>query len=326
MVRRKRITTYCLLYLLAASIVGLGLISVVSANPFGRVLPLPTESNQDKPSIAVSSTTNTTMLSNNNSVSITVAIPDSWYWICPYDYSEWKGTQFFIGTINEVKCTVDGKVVLDNKTAFGGFVDFHENPYEDPWDHVADIHSIPKTLYYYVPVGELLEGAHTIETTVSAYTVYDNYYYGGKFYEYYDMVSNSTDTLLVCSPPKITNLSVENKTYNTTAIPLSFEINETFPALGYGWIGYSIDNQANVTINGNCTLTGLTEGSHTIIAYANDTYGNIGKSNTTYFSIALPTATSTPASSVPEFPIWLSISVALLTLTTALATRKKRTP
>jgi N-acetylneuraminic acid mutarotase len=51
------------------------------------------------------------------------------------------------------------------------------------------------------------------------------------------------------------------------------------------WIGYSIDNQANVTISGNATLPGLSHGPHRVIVYANDTRGNIGSSNSSSFAV-----------------------------------------
>jgi len=53
-------------------------------------------------------------------------------------------------------------------------------------------------------------------------------------------------------------------------------------------MAYSLDNQANQTINGNCTLTGLTVGTHSIVVYANDTFGNMGKSETVTFTVAKP--------------------------------------
>jgi len=64
------------------------------------------------------------------------------------------------------------------------------------------------------------------------------------------------------TPPAISNLSVENKTYYSTDIQLNFSVNETASQ-----ISYSLDNQANVTINGNTTLTGLIEGSHNLTVY-----------------------------------------------------------
>jgi len=82
------------------------------------------------------------------------------------------------------------------------------------------------------------------------------------------------------SPPNISNLSVEDKVYSSTDVPLQFIINEAASQ-----ISYSLDNHANVTINGNTTLTGLVEGSHSLTIYANDAAGNMGTSQTIYFTV-----------------------------------------
>ena len=81
------------------------------------------------------------------------------------------------------------------------------------------------------------------------------------------------------TPPTISDLSIEPKTYDTADIPLSLYVNEI------SHISYSIDNQANVTIAGNTTLTALSEGYHNIIIYANDTAGNIGRSDYVVFDV-----------------------------------------
>jgi hypothetical protein len=86
--------------------------------------------------------------------------------------------------------------------------------------------------------------------------------------------------LLDKNPPAITNLSLQNRTYNSTDIPLNFNVNETTSR-----ISYSLDNCANVTMDGNMTLTGLLEGSHTLAVYANDTSGNVGMSQTIFFTV-----------------------------------------
>jgi hypothetical protein len=88
-----------------------------------------------------------------------------------------------------------------------------------------------------------------------------------------------TDTI----SPSVSILSPQNTTYDTTDIPLTITINETT-----SWIGYSLDGQANMTINGNATLTTLSTGSHNLIVYAKDMAGNTGHSKTFYFSIAEP--------------------------------------
>jgi len=82
------------------------------------------------------------------------------------------------------------------------------------------------------------------------------------------------------TPPAISIVSPENKMYTVTDVPLTFTVSEPT-----SWMGYSLDGQANVTINGNTTLSGSPDGSHSLIVYAKDAAGNIGASETVYFSI-----------------------------------------
>lgn len=58
------------------------------------------------------------------------------------------------------------------------------------------------------------------------------------------------------TPPAITLLSIENKTYETADLLLNFTVSEE------SQVSYSLDGQDNVTISGNCTLTKLSFGSH----------------------------------------------------------------
>lgn len=80
--------------------------------------------------------------------------------------------------------------------------------------------------------------------------------------------------------PAILNPLIENKIYTQNSLPLNLTIDQPT-----SWIGYSLDNQANVSITENTTLTGLTDGSHSIIVYANDTAGNMGNSQTITFTV-----------------------------------------
>jgi hypothetical protein len=89
----------------------------------------------------------------------------------------------------------------------------------------------------------------------------------------------TTDT----TPPSISLLSPENKTYDTTEIQLSFRVNETT-----SWMGYSLDGQAKVTITENTTLTNLSIDSHNLILYARDMAGNTEASEAVTFTIAPP--------------------------------------
>ena len=102
-----------------------------------------------------------------------------------------------------------------------------------------------------------------------------------------ETVNFSTDTI----SPSFAILSPENKTYATTDVPLNLTVNEAGSQ-----ITYSLDGQGNVTIVGNTTLTGLSEGAHNLTVYVTDSVGNTGASETICFSIApFPTALAAAA-------------------------------
>ncbi len=84
------------------------------------------------------------------------------------------------------------------------------------------------------------------------------------------------------TPPNIMILSPQNQTYAGRLVPLNFTVYDYSPI---SWMGYSLDGQANVTVTGNTTLAGLSDGSHRVIVYANDTYGNMGSSSMLYFTV-----------------------------------------
>ncbi len=83
------------------------------------------------------------------------------------------------------------------------------------------------------------------------------------------------------TPPQITIISPENKTYRSSSVHLNFTVNEST-----SWMGYSLDGKENQTITGNTTLTNLHNGSHNIIVYARDYAGNEGASEKVYFTLS----------------------------------------
>ena len=84
-------------------------------------------------------------------------------------------------------------------------------------------------------------------------------------------------------PPSITNLQIENRTYNQNNLPLNFNVNEPIC-----WAGYSLDSEANVTLAGNTTINGLSYGSHALVVFVNDTVGNMGTTGNINFTITNP--------------------------------------
>jgi hypothetical protein len=79
--------------------------------------------------------------------------------------------------------------------------------------------------------------------------------------------------------PKL-DLSV-NSTDNSDLL-LNYTVDENT-----SWVGYSLDNQANVTINVDAVLRDLPNGVHNVTIYAKDSYGNIGVSETLSFTVGL---------------------------------------
>jgi hypothetical protein len=83
------------------------------------------------------------------------------------------------------------------------------------------------------------------------------------------------------TPPNISNLSIENKTYLAPGVPLNFTVDGNISKFAY-----SLDGTRNITIAGNITLMGLSLGMHNLIVYAWDDAGNVGVSQTVTFAIA----------------------------------------
>jgi hypothetical protein len=112
-------------------------------------------------------------------------------------------------------------------------------------------------------------------------------------------VSFNVDTV----NPTISVLSLTAKTYTKTIIELDFTVSEQV-----SWIDYTLDGQEAMAITGNTTLTGLSEGSHCIVVYANDTAGNIGSSAPIYFSIAKESETQPEPQEPTLFPKTLVVA------------------
>ena len=91
------------------------------------------------------------------------------------------------------------------------------------------------------------------------------------------------------TPPKISVLSPLNERYNETSIPLVFTLDKPV-----NWTGYSLDGEPSVTVTSsglltNVTIANVTNGVvHNVTVYANDTYGNMGASETVTFTVAKP--------------------------------------
>jgi len=100
--------------------------------------------------------------------------------------------------------------------------------------------------------------------------------------------------------PHVEIISIENITYSARDVELIFACNESVSKTSY------VLDDKEIVITGNSTLTGLTGGSHSIKVFAWDTYGNIGESQTIYFTVNGSQIAS------ESFPLILLIVVLLL--------------
>jgi hypothetical protein len=117
--------------------------------------------------------------------------------------------------------------------------------------------------------------------------------------EFYTVYRSDNENLPSPINPIVSIVNPQNASYNVDKIPLIFTLNEpvilanqlpAFPDIA--WIFYSLDGQANKTVTGNTTISGLTSGAHNVTVYAEDIYGNNGSSQTIFFTInpSFPTA------------------------------------
>jgi hypothetical protein len=148
-------------------------------------------------------------------------------------------------------------------------------------------------------------------------------------------------------------ISPANVTYNTNFVLLN--VTSSF-LLGpeYAKMCYSIDGQENVTIpltgtrdplpleityengtteivystkysffdlNGIATLSGVSEGTHHIVVYANYTMNSVIGYDEKEVSFAIKT--NSEASSIPEFPSWTILPIILVTTLCALVIKKR---
>jgi len=177
------------------------------------------------------------------------------------------------------KVTFEADWLPNNVTAY------EFNADKDPYTWEPTITQFFKTLN----LTEIPEGTHSLVIHARERGAYERYGYFSGFITY-DYISNffidgssSIVFTVDLQPPTISVLSVENKTYFASEVPLTVTTDEILSQ-----IAYSVDGHENVTIRGNTTLTNLSYGGHNVTVYATDLAGHIGASETIYFSVEEP--------------------------------------
>ena len=146
----------------------------------------------------------------------------------------------------------------------------------------------PNNTYYdygsTINLTDIPEGAHYLEVTaICEYVIQKHQENITISYVTTKTASSSKVYFTIDLLPKISILSLENNTYSTSNVTLDFNVNEPISE-----VTYSLDGKENVTIIGNTTLTGLSNGVHNMTVYARDVAGNAGASETIHFNVEVP--------------------------------------
>ena len=236
-------------------------VNLVTANP-GYFVDFPFEPLKTPPSIVVySPIQNETYYSPHLLLNFTVFKPDSWFNPTSSD------VDLVYGNLRSVYYVVDGGEP-QNLTV--------NDPY--PSDGIAG-NTLPPGNFTFSLTINLTAGVHSVEIGVEA----NSYYLGPDWIPLSHIVVQAMSepinfTVALAEPVIVTP---ENAVYNESAVPLVFSLSA--PA---SWVGYSLDGKDNVTLSGNTTLTGLSNGWHNVTVYANDTLGNVYSSQTVTFKVA----------------------------------------
>jgi hypothetical protein len=166
-------------------------------------------------------------------------------------------------------------------------------------------------------------GRGTLENLTNGYHTLRAYAYDaeGKMITYQGIILTDSRTFTVNTTfvyPTIL-LSPNNITYSSKEIPLTYTIdNSTYT------VYYELDNSRQTTLAGNTTLSGLSEGQHTITAGAYNVNTGIYSKQTANFNIDITNPSPVPTPTVPEFPITITLVTILASVSLLLVVGKRK--
>jgi hypothetical protein len=279
--KKMILTAVCISVLLFSAVAGTKLLNLGKANPFTWLGQVPPDDDTKPPAIAIFPRNSTVNRSNNLTISFNVKLLGSPLASDPRVYTVYYNTSW-----------QNDSVVY--QWSYG-------HPYLTEFSNKLNLTSIP-------------EGKQNITIQAIEYGIYWSpppFWYTTFTITGSSSISFTIDT----TPPVISALSVQNKTYSTSDVPLNVTVNEPVSQ-----VICSLDGQENVTISGNTTLTGLANGDHSLIVYAKDEAGNIGTSKTITFTVA----ESFPTTLVATASVVTVAVVGAVTLLIAVVYFKKR--
>jgi parallel beta-helix repeat protein len=125
---------------------------------------------------------------------------------------------------------------------------------------------------------------------------------------------NFTDYRPLMSPWLGKSLGVEvyspnpNITVTTSDISLNFTVN-----MATSMLKYSLDGAQNINLSSNATISGLSNGAHSITIYASDLAGNAAPLKTVTFKVAKPEITVPLPLSI-AFAVLLAVAIAVIVI------------
>jgi hypothetical protein len=126
------------------------------------------------------------------------------------------------------------------------------------------------------------------------------------FYNFFLIDGYSQIYFVIRRAPSFELLTDQSTNITFSSFPLNFTVDQPT-----SWLGYSLDDLANVTIGGNSTLTRLSAGNHSLVVYGNNTFGDMAKSETINFTAKEP-ETSLALTVIAPVAIAIIISSGLL--------------
>ena len=174
--------------------------------------------------------------------------------------------------------------------------------------------------YYSRPagVGEVTDPIQIdfrVEALIGYYTrIYGDYVFpiGQTYHDVFNGETSSWSNTQTLTLTQISILSPKAENYTVSDVPINFTVDN--PALE---IKYSLDDRGNVTITGNTTLTGLSNGLHKLTVYTMDEAWKVGTSETIIFNVEVP-------ETFPFIPVAAAIVIAVTVVAVLLVYFKKR--
>ena len=298
--KRKISVPALILALLFSALAGSLLANLAKANPIGALLP-----HDPQAIISVQYPANHKTV---NACDVTVYFSvDLHEWIPPWP--DWNPDYSFSSTIT---CILDGQYV--------------------PWQET--VVNSPQIHHFSIPLKGLSNGFHDLRIKV----VTDGTYFHGTYssdpvWGGWSWKQSNIPIIdyaylrfeVAANLPELVVLSLkQHETYTTGDLPLDFAVSTPV-----SWVGYSLDGQDNVTVKGNVTLAGLSDGEHNVTVYARDDARNFGASEIVTFTVTQTSSTKQliVANTVaPSTAIIASAAAVSFGLVAYLLRRKKRRP